>query len=100
MAIQQETGGNLAETMGNLSDLIRKRRQLRLKIKAMSSEAKASAMIIGSLPFIMFTLLMFVSPAYVSVLLHDPRGKVMLGVGATWMGMGWGIMGKMIRFEI
>ena len=62
MAIQKETGGNLAETLGNLAELIRKRRQLRLKIKAMSSEAKASAMIIGSLPFIMFTLLMIVNP--------------------------------------
>jgi tight adherence protein B len=100
MAIQKETGGNLAETMGNLSDLIRKRRQLRLKIKAMSSEAKASAMIIGSLPFIMFTLLMFVSPNYVSILLHDPRGKMMLGGAGFWMFLGWAIMGKMIRFEI
>lgn len=100
MAIQRETGGNLAETMGHLSDLIRKRRQLRLKIRAMSSEAKASAMIIGSMPFIMFTLLSVVSSDYTSVLLHDPRGRVMLGIGFFWMSMGWFIMSKMISFEL
>ena len=100
MAIQRETGGNLAETMGNLADLIRKRRQLRLKIKAMSSEAKASAMIIGSMPFIMFTLLMFVSPEYMSVLIHETKGRFLLGVGGFWMATGWFIMGKMISFEL
>ncbi len=66
MAIQKETGGYLAETLGNLGDLIRRRRLLRLKIKAMSAEAKASAMIIGSLPFLMFTLLMLISPSYMT----------------------------------
>ena len=100
MAIQKETGGNLAETMGNLADLIRRRRQLRLKIKAMSSEAKASAMIIGSLPFIMFILLSIVNSDYVMVLLHDVRGEILLGIGASWMAMGWGIMLKMIHFEL
>ena len=79
MAIQKETGGNLAETLGNLADLIRKRRQLRLKIKAMSSEAKASAMIIGSLPFIMFTLLLVVNSEYVMVLFHRTEGRIILG---------------------
>jgi tight adherence protein B len=100
MAIQKETGGNLAETLGNLADLIRRRRQLRLKIKAMSSEAKASAMIIGSLPFIMFVLLMVVNPDYIMTLFQDPRGKVMLCVGLFWMGLGCAVMAKMIRFEL
>lgn len=100
MAIQKETGGNLAETLGNLSDLIRRRRQLRLKIKAMSSEAKASAMIIGSLPFLMFALLMVVSPDYIMTMFHDIRGKVMLGIGLFWMSLGWGVMMKMIHFEL
>ena len=100
MAIQKETGGNLAETLGNLSDLIRKRRQLRLKIKAMSSEAKASAMIIGSLPFIMFGLLMIVNSEYVMVLFHEPKGRMLLGIGIAWMSMGWATMLKMIHFEI
>ncbi len=100
MAIQKETGGNLAETMGNLAELIRKRRQLRLKVKAMSSEAKASAMIIGSLPFIMFTLLMFVNYDYVQVLFNETKGRVLLGIGLGWMSIGWGVMVKMIHFEL
>ncbi|MDR3449886.1 MAG: type II secretion system F family protein [Alphaproteobacteria bacterium] len=100
MAIQKETGGNLAETLGNLADLIRKRRQLRLKIKAMSSEAKASAMIIGSLPFVMFILLMFVNPDYVMTLFQSAKGKLLMGAGMTWMAIGWGAMLKMIHFEI
>jgi tight adherence protein B len=100
MAIQKETGGNLAETLGNLADLIRKRRQLKLKIKAMSSEAKASAMIIGSLPFVMFCLLMLVNSDYVMTLFQKPTGKVLMGAGMTWMLIGWGAMLKMISFEI
>jgi tight adherence protein B len=100
MAIQKETGGNLAETLGNLSDLIRRRRQLRLKIKAMSSEAMASAMIIGSLPFIMFILLMIVNSEYMMTMFQSFKGRFMLGAGVTWMGMGWATMAKMVRFEI
>ncbi|MDP9128403.1 MAG: type II secretion system F family protein [Pseudomonadota bacterium] len=100
MAIQKETGGNLAETLGNLSDLIRKRRQLRLKIKAMSAEAKASAMIIGSLPFIMFTLLMIVNSEYMMTLFNSLAGEILMGVGVTWMSIGWAVMTKMIHFEI
>jgi tight adherence protein B len=100
MAIQKETGGNLAETLGNLADLIRKRRQLRLKVKAMSSEAKASAMIIGSLPFVMFCLLLVVNSEYVLVLFHKTAGKIMMGIGVTWMSIGWAVMLKMINFEL
>jgi tight adherence protein B len=100
MAIQKETGGNLAETLGNLADLIRKRRQLRMKIKAMSSEAKASAMIIGSLPFVMFALLMVVNSEYIMVLFHSLKGRVLMGAGVFWMSVGWGAMLKMINFEI
>ncbi len=100
MAIQKETGGNLGETLGNLSELIRKRRQLKQKVKAMSSEAKASAMIIGSLPFIMFTLLLFVNYEYVSVLFTHPKGQFLLAGGLFWMSMGWGVMAKMINFEL
>ncbi len=100
MAIQKETGGNLAETLGNLSDLIRRRRQLRLKIKAMSAEAKASAMIIGSLPFIMFALLMAVNSDYMMTMFHTMKGKVMMSVALTWMCIGWATMTKMIAFEL
>jgi tight adherence protein B len=100
MAIQKETGGNLAETMGNLADLIRKRRQLRQKVRAMSAEAKASAMIIGSLPFIMFSLLMLISPDYMMTMFQDLRGKILLGAALTWMSIGWATMTKMIHFEL
>jgi tight adherence protein B len=100
MAIQKETGGNLSETLGNLADLIRRRRQLRLKIKAMSAEARASAMIIGSLPFIMFTLLMVVNSAYILTLFQSLRGEIMIGAAITWMSIGWATMTKMIHFEI
>jgi tight adherence protein B len=100
MAIQKETGGNLAETLGNLADLIRKRRQLRMKIKAMSSEARASAMIIGSLPFIMFTLLMVVNSDYMMTMFHSFKGKFMLGFALSMITLGWAVMTKMIHFEL
>ncbi len=100
MAIQKETGGNLAETLGGLADLLRKRRQLRLKIKAMSSEAKASAIIIGSLPFIMFGILMFVNAEYVSALLHETKGRMMLFGGLGWLSIGILCMRQMIAFDI
>jgi tight adherence protein B len=100
LAIQRETGGNLAETLGNLSDLLRKRRQLKLKIKAMSSEARASAMIIGSLPFLMFGLLMAVNSEYMMVMINTLKGKILLGGGLTWLSMGVLVMKQMINFEI
>lgn len=100
MAIQKETGGNLGETLGNLSDLIRKRRQLKQKVKAMSSEAKASAMIIGSLPFIMFALLLFVNYSYVSILFTQTKGQYLLAGGLCWMATGWAVMLKMVNFEL
>jgi tight adherence protein B len=100
LAIQQETGGNLAEILEKLSDMVRRREQMRLKIKAMSSEARASAMIIGSLPFIMATVITFVNPGYMNTLFTDPRGWVMIGIGLTSLLVGLGIMAKMIKFEI
>jgi tight adherence protein B len=100
MAIQQETGGNLAEILEKLADMVRRREQMRLKIKAMSSEARASAMIIGSLPFIMAGILFFVNPGYIERLFVDPRGWVMIGMGLTSLTMGLGVMAKMVRFEI
>lgn len=100
LAIQRETGGNLAETLGNLGELLRKRRQLRLKIRAMSSEARASAMIIGSLPFVMFGLLMAVNSEYMMVLLTETKGKMLMGGGLTWLSLGVLTMKQMINFEI
>ncbi|MEQ8710773.1 MAG: type II secretion system F family protein [Rhodospirillales bacterium] len=100
LSIQQETGGNLAETLDNLSDIIRRRRQMKLKVAAMSSEAKASAIIIGSLPFAMFTILYVINPDYVTLLLTDVRGVIMTGVGLSMVAMGVAVMTKMVRFEI
>ena len=100
MSIQRETGGNLAETLGNLADLLRKRRQLRLKIRALSSEARASAMIIGSLPFVMFFILFLVNRDYIMQMVNTPQGQTMLYVAGGLMAMGHGIMAKMIRFDI
>ena len=70
LAIQRETGGNLAETLSNLSDVLRKRAQMKLKIRAMSSESKASAYIVGALPFIVFGLIWWVNPSYLGQVLH------------------------------
>lgn len=100
ISVQRETGGNLAETLDNLSDILRRRRQMKLKVRAMSSEARASAYIIGSLPFAMFGILLLVNYGYVMELFHDPRGLVMVAVGLFSMLVGVLVMAKMVRFEI
>jgi tight adherence protein B len=100
LAIQRETGGNLAETLANLADVLRKRAQMKLKIKAMSSESKASAYIIGSLPFIVFFLIYSINPAYMGRFFVDER-LIIAGIGAfIWLSLGAFIMSRMINFEI
>ncbi|MDP8916575.1 MAG: type II secretion system F family protein, partial [Pseudomonadota bacterium] len=100
LAIQQKTGGNLAEALGNLSTVLRARKMMREKIKAMSSEATASAMIIGALPPGVLALVTFMTPAYMGVMFTDPRGQMLLGGGALWMCLGVFIMRRMINFKI
>lgn len=100
IAIQRETGGNLAETLANLAEVLRKRSQMKLKIKAMSSESKASAYIIGALPFIVFGLIWFINGSYMQNFFVDERLMVAGGGGIIWMGIGAFIMAKMINFEI
>lgn len=100
LAIQRETGGNLAETLSNLSDVLRKRAQMKLKIRAMSSESKASAYIVGSLPFVVFTLVWFINPDYMGSFFSDQRLMVAGLGGLIWMGIGGFIMAKMVNFEI
>jgi tight adherence protein B len=100
MSIQQETGGNLAETLENLAMVLRKRKTLKLKIKALSSEAKASAYIIGALPFIMFGILLMMNYGYASTLYTDPRGLILVGCGLVSYAIGIGTMAKMVRFEV
>lgn len=100
LAIQRETGGNLAETLSNLSDVLRKRAQMKLKIRAMSSESKASAYIVGALPFIVFSLVYMISPDYMENFFIDPR-LIVAGIGGIiWMSIGGLIMAKMVSFEI
>ncbi|MEE4206180.1 MAG: type II secretion system F family protein [Erythrobacter sp.] len=100
LAIQRETGGNLAETLSNLSDVLRKRAQMKLKIKAMSSESKASAYIVGSLPFIVFGLIYWINPEYIGGFFVDERLMVAGLGGLVWMGIGVAVMAKMVSFEI
>ncbi len=100
LAIQRETGGNLAETLSNLADVLRKRAQMKLKIRAMSSESKASAYIVGSLPFIVFGLVWMVNPSYMHGFFSDQRLMVAGLGGMVWMGIGVFIMAKMVNFEI
>jgi tight adherence protein B len=100
LSIQSETGGNLAETLNNLAEVLRGRRQLKRKIKALSSEAKASAYIIGSLPFIMCLLIYLVNEAYIVGLFVDPRGQFMIGGSLAMIGCGALVMRKMINFDI
>ena len=100
IAIQRETGGNLAETLGNLADVLRKRSQMKLKIRAMSSESKASALIVGALPFIVFGMIWFINNGYMLKFFQDERLMVAGGGGLVWMGLGAFIMAKMVDFEI
>ena len=100
LAIQRETGGNLAETLSNLADVLRKRAQMKLKIKAMSSESKASAYIVGALPFIVFGMIMWINPSYMGGFFEDDR-LIVAGLGGlVWMSIGAFIMAKMVSFEI
>ncbi len=108
LAIQRETGGNLAETLANLGGVLRQRAQMKLKIRAMSSESKASAYIIGALPFIVFGLICWINFEYmVPFFTPDPNGLFGMGQmqliglgGMGWMGIGVFIMSQMINFEI
>ncbi len=100
IAIQRETGGNLAETLANLANVLRMRGQMKLKIKAMSSESKASAYIIGALPFIVFALIWFINGTYMQRFFVDERLMAIGMGGMVWMAIGAFIMAKMINFEI
>lgn len=100
LSIQQKTGGNLAEALNNLSTVLRARKLMREKIKAMSGEAVASAFIIGSLPPGIMTLVTITTPSYMVPMFEDPRGHMMLLFSAFWMGTGIFVMRKMINFKI
>jgi len=99
VAIQQKAGGNLSEALGNLSRVLRDRKKMKAKIKAMSQEAKASAAIIGALPIAVMILVYISSPGYISLLFTEPVGHLMLAGSAAWMMMGVLVMRKMINFD-
>lgn len=100
IAIQQKAGGNLSEALSNLSAVLRDRRKMRDKIQAFSSEAKASAMIIGSLPFAVGGMVYITSPKYIELLWTTSTGQVALAGSAFWMAIGIFVMRKMINFDI
>jgi tight adherence protein B len=100
LATQQTTGGNLAETLSKLSEILRSRKKMRDKVQALSSEAKASAMIIGSLPFAVATLLAFVATDYISLLFTTDAGNWLLVIAAGTMSVGIFVMRQMINFDI
>ena len=100
VAIQSRTGGNLSEALGNLSKVLRDRQKMQQKIKALSSESKASAIIIAALPVCVAGALYVTSPAYVSVLATTHAGKLVLVASAIWMLMGILVMRRMIKLDI
>ncbi len=99
VAIQSQTGGNLAEALNNLSSVLRDRARLKGKVQAFSAEAKASAVIIGALPIAVMTIVYMTTPDYISMLWIEPVGKVMLAASAVWMLIGALVMRKMINFD-
>lgn len=100
LSIQRETGGNLAETLAKLDSVLRRREQMELKVRAMSSEARASALIIGMLPPVIAILMWLVAPAYVAPLFTTGAGRVMLGAAALSLGTGGWLMAQMVRFDL
>jgi len=99
IAIQGKAGGNLSEAVGNLSRVLRERKKMKGKIGAMAMEAKASAAIIGVVPFLVVAALYFSSPRYVSLLWTTSHGQMIAGVALIWMGVGAAMMKKMISFD-
>jgi len=100
LMIQQQTGGNLAEALGNLSNVLRSRKLMEGKVKALSSEAKASAMIIGALPFLVMGAVKMASPDYLTPLFTTKPGNfILLGAG-VWMGTGIMVMKKMMKIKV
>jgi len=99
IAIQQKSGGNLSEALGNLSKVLRERKKMKGKIKAMSTEATASAAIIGALPIAVMAVVYLTSPDYITLLWTNRMGQMMLAGSAVWMSIGIFVMKKMINFD-
>ncbi len=100
VAIQTSTGGNLGEILENLSGVIRQRFKMRRKVKALAAEGRASAMILSSLPILMFIAINFMVPTFYSSVWHEPLTKIALAGAGFWMGIGNFIMYRMVNFRI
>ena len=99
IAIQAQTGGNLAEALSNLSQVLRDRYRMQAKVKSFSAEAKASAFILGSLPPGVMLFVFFANPDYITLLFTEKVGNLMLMASAVWMTIGLIVMRKMINFD-
>ncbi len=99
IAIQQQAGGNLSEALGNLSGVLRDRKRLQAKVRALSAEAKASAAVLGALPFIVMILVYITTPSYISILWTTKFGQFLLACAGCWMTIGVLVMRKMINFK-
>lgn len=99
VGIQQQSGGNLSEALGNLAGVLRDRKTLAAKVQAMSSEAKASASVLGSLPFAVTALVYLTSPGYIQLLISTKTGNFLIMLGLGWMAVGIMVMKKMINFK-
>jgi Flp pilus assembly protein TadB len=97
LKLQRRTGGGLAETLANLSNIIRRRKEIRLKARALSAESKASATVLALLPFAVGGLLFFLNPSLMSVLLDDTRGRFMMGMALLSLAIGVSVMAVIIR---
>jgi tight adherence protein B len=100
LSVQRETGGNLGETLANLSDVLRRRRQMQAKARAMASETRATTMILGGLPVAVILVLTLTSPTYLVPLYNDVRGLILDGIAVAMLATGILIMNKMAKFEI
>ena len=100
LTVQQETGGNLAEIVGNLSNIIRKRKQLRHKIRAMTSEGRATAWVLGLLPVFVFVALLFLQPDYLRPFWTDPLGMVLFGTAVSFIGLCVFVVNQMVNVEV
>ena len=100
MTIQSKTGGNLSEALGNLSRVLRDRKKMKQKVVAVSQEAKSSAAIIGSLPFILSGALTMLNPTYLTPMFNTQLGQMLLIGSGVWMSCGVLVMKKMINFQI
>jgi tight adherence protein B len=95
--LQRRTGGSLAETLANLAGVIRRRKEIRLKASALTAESRATAWVVGAVPFVMVGLMYLINPPLISLLFTDPRGKILLYIGMFLLVSGFVVMRAMIK---